>query len=76
MLLDVGYVMDNVGPPFLGEKRVVFLAILAVARMVIWQMYECANFSHRDLILFFSDQLWVKIRCDRIRLNRITFSKR
>ena len=35
MLLDVGYVVDNVLPPFQGEKHVVFLAILAVARMVI-----------------------------------------
>ena len=32
VLLDVGYVVDNVQ----GEKRVVFLVILAVARMVIW----------------------------------------
>ena len=32
VLLDVGYVVDNVLPPFQGEKRVVFLAILAVAR--------------------------------------------
>ena len=30
------YVVDKVLPPFLGEKRVVFLAILAVARIVIW----------------------------------------
>ena len=35
VLLDVGYVVDNVLPPFQGEKRVVFLAILAIARMVI-----------------------------------------
>ena len=32
VLLDVCYVVDNVLPPFQGEKRVVFLAILAVAR--------------------------------------------
>ena len=31
MLLDVGYVVDNVLPPFQSEKRMVFLAILAVA---------------------------------------------
>ena len=48
--LDVGYVVDNVSPPFQGEKCVVFLVILAVARMVIWQtrnkgLYEGANFS-------------------------------
>ena len=36
VLLDVGYFLDNLLPPFQGEKRVVFLAILAVARMVIW----------------------------------------
>ena len=74
VLLDVGYVVDNVLPPFQGEKRMVFLAILAVARMVIWTtrnkgLYDDANFSHRD-------QLRVKIRCDRKRLDRITFNKR
>ena len=31
VLLDVGYVVDNLFPPFQGEKRVVFLAIFAVA---------------------------------------------
>ena len=77
VLLDVGYVL----PPYQGEKRVVFLAILAVARMVIWTtrnkgLYVDANFSHRDLILYFRHQLRVKIRCDRKRLDRITFSKR
>ena len=86
MLLDVGYVVDNVLPPFHGEKRVVFLAILAVARMVIWTtrnkglrnkgLYDDANFSHHDLVLYFRHQLRVKIRCDRKRLDRITFSKR
>ena len=80
MLLDVGYVLDNVDPPLQSEKRMVFLVILTVARMVIWQtrskgLYEGANFSYRDLILFFRHQLRVKIRCDRRRLNRITFSK-
>ena len=81
MLLDVGYVVDNVLPPFQGEKRVVFLAILAVARMVIWStrnkgLCDDANFSHRDLVLYFRHLLRVKIRCDRKRLDRITFSKR
>ena len=70
VLLDVGYVVDNVLPPFQGEKRMVFLAILAVARMVIWTtrnkvLYDDANFSHRDLVLYFRHQLRVKIRCDR-----------
>ena len=59
----------------------VFLVILAVARMVIWQtqnkgLYKGADFSYHDLILFFRHQLRVKIRCDRRRLDRITFSKR
>ena len=81
VLLDIGYVVDNVLPPFQGEKRVVFLAILAVARMVIWMtrkkgLYDDANFSHRDLVLYFRHQLRVKIRCDRKRLDRITFSRR
>ena len=35
MLLVAGYVVDNFLPPF-QEKRVAFLANLAVARMVIW----------------------------------------
>ena len=81
VLLDVGYVVNNVLPPFQGEKRVVFLAILVVARMVVWTtrnkgFYDDANFSHRDLVLFFRHLLRVKIRCDRKRLDRIKFSKR
>ena len=81
VLLDVGYVVDNVNLPFPGEKHVVFLVILVVARMVIWQtrnkgLYEGANFSYRDLILFSRHWLRVKIRCDRRCLDRITFSKR
>ena len=57
----------------------VFLAILAVAQMVIWTtrkkgLYDDANFSHRDLVLYFKHQLKVKIRCDRKRLDRITFN--
>ena len=35
MLLDVDYVVGNVDPPYRDEKRVIFLAILAVAIMVI-----------------------------------------
>ena len=70
MLLDVGYVVVNVDPPRRGEKLVVFLAILAVARMVIWTtrkkgLYDGANFSHPDLILFFRHSLRVKIRCHK-----------
>ena len=49
VLLDVGYVVDKVLPQFQDEKRVVFLAILAVARMVIWTtrkkgLYDGATF--------------------------------
>ena len=81
MLLDVGYIVDNVLPPFQGEKRVMFLAIIAVTRMVIWStrkkgLYDDANFSHRDLVLYFRHQLRVKIRCDRKRLDCITFDKK
>ena len=81
VLLDVGLVGDNVLPLFHSEKRVVFLAILPVAWMVIWTrrkkgLYDNANFSHRDLVLYFRHQLRVKIRCDRKRLDHITFSKR
>ena len=76
----LGYVGQRFTSVF-GEKRVVFLAILAVARMEIWTMqkkglYDGANVSHWDLILFFRHQLRVKIRCDRKRLNCITFDRR
>ena len=39
-------------------------------------LYDDANVSHRDLVLYFRHQMRVKIRCDRKRLDRITFSKR
>ena len=79
--LDVGYVVDNVGPPFSGEKRKVFFAELAVARMVIWTtrlrgLYEGVSFSCRDLIYYFKHQLKVKITCDKKMLDRITFCER
>ena len=62
VLLDVGYVGDNVDSPYQGQKHVVFLLILAMARMVIWVtrnkgLYDYANFSHRDLTLFFRHQM-------------------
>ena len=77
VLLDVGCLIDNVDPPYRSEEPGMFLAILAVARMVIWttRKYGGSNFSHRDLILFFRHQLRIKIRCDRKRLDRITFDK-
>ena len=63
MLLDVGYVVDNIDPPYQGEKRVVFFAILALARMVIWVtrnkgLYDGAKISHSDLILFLLLELY------------------
>ena len=55
VLLDVGYVVDNVLPPFQGKKQVVFLAILAVTKMLLWttrktELYDDADCSHCDLI--------------------------
>ena len=66
MLLDVSYVADNVLLRFRGKKRVVFLAVLPVARMWIWMMrmkglYDGANFSHRDLIFFLGISLESKL---------------
>ena len=57
------------------------VSILAVARMGIWTtrkkgLYDDVNFSHRDLVFYFRHQLRVKIRCDRKRLDHITFDKR
>ena len=65
----VGYVVDNFLPPFQSEKRVVHLAIQAVAKIVIWTtrkkgLCDDPNFSNRNLILFIRHQLRVKIRCD------------
>ena len=59
VLLDVGYVVDNIDPPYQGEKREVFLRIRAVSRIVIWEtrnkvLYDGANFSHCNWFLFFS----------------------
>ena len=34
------------------------------------------SFSYYNLICYFKHQLRVKVRCDRKRLNRITFDKR
>ena len=81
VLLDVGYIIDNVLPPYQGKKCVMFLMILVVAKMGIWMMqkkglYDSANFSHCDLILFFRHQLRVKIRCERKCLDCITFDKK
>ena len=55
VLLDVGYVVDNVLPPFQGEKCVVFLAILAVARMVIWtsERRDCMTMQTFLIVIWF-----------------------
>ena len=79
--LDIGYIVENILPPFQGEKCVVFLMISAAAEMVIWTtqkrgLYDDANFSRRDLVLYFRHQFRVKIRCDRKRLDHITLDKR
>ena len=81
VLLDIGFVVDNVDPPRKGEKRMVFLAILAVVRMGIWEtwkkrLYDDANFSLHDLILFLRHQLRVKIKSERKRLDCVTFDIR
>ena len=39
-------------------------------------LYDGANFSHHDPIFFLGHQLWVKIRCDRKRLDCIPFDRR
>ena len=77
--LAVDLARRDLDPSYRDKKRAVFLAILAVTRMVIWMtqkkgLYDGANFSHCDLIFFFRHR--VKIKCDRKRLDRITFDKR
>ena len=81
MLLDIGYVVDNILPQFQGEKCVMLLVILAVTGIGIWTTqkkgwYDNAKFSHCDLILYFKHQLRVIIRCDRKCLACITFDRR
>ena len=73
VLLDIGYIKNSVEASWKGEKRRVFLAILAVVRMLVWTtrkkgLYEGANFSDRDLIFFFRHQLRVKFKCDRKKI--------
>ena len=40
------------------------------------ELYDDANFSHCDLVLYFRHQLRVKIRCDRKLVDRIKFNRR
>ena len=77
----MAYVVNNSSPPWDREKQLVFHAILAVARLVIWntRLRECKNgdsFSSEDLIRFFNYQLKTKIRCDRKKLAREAFCER
>ena len=78
VLLDVSYVMDNVLPPFqaCGVSRDPSCSSNGDLDYAKKGSYDDANFSHRDLILYFRHSLRVKIRCDRKRLDRITFSRR
>ena len=55
VLLDIGYVVDNVLPPLQGEKRVVLLAILAVAKMVIWTTRKKGLYVDAKLFSSWSD---------------------
>merc|ERR1711942_455621 len=81
ILLDVAYVCDNMTPPLSGVKRMVFCAVLAVARMVIWttrvnELYNGDVYSEQHLVDFFRHQLKVKIRCDWKMLSRLEFNER
>ena len=75
MLLKVDFVVDNVVPPYKGEKRVVFLAILAVARMLIWVtrikgLYEGASFSLHFLLVSCTLGIGLGSRLDAIENAR------
>ena len=64
VLHNVGYVVDNVDPPYQGEKRVVFLTILAAARMLIGEtrnkeLYDGQTFL--VVILFLGISLGFKL---------------
>lgn len=54
VLIDRKYASDNVSHPYSGVKRIVFLSLLATARMVIWtvqkeEILRCERCSHQDL---------------------------
>lgn len=66
LYLDVSYVCDNVAPPWEGRKRLMFLILLGVARMVVWITRKLVvlhedMLSHNDLIAFFKYQLKTKM---------------
>ena len=74
VLLDVGYIVDNVDPPWKGvscDPSCGSNDDLDDAKEGFICRYKL---SHRDLIFFFR-QLRVKCRCDRKPWERITFNK-
>ena len=72
VLLDVGYVVDNVLCPWKDEKRVVFLAILAVARLVIWTRRDCMTVQTFLIVIgFFSLSISLRPRSDAIENDSI-----
>lgn len=69
VLIDLTYECDNVQPLYSWVKQMVFLTLLAMARLVIWMMrkkgilrHKC--YSHQVLIRHFRPQLKVKIRTE------------
>ena len=79
--LDVCYVIFDFDPPLRGEKRLVFRAILATARMVIMTTRKeefCwgASLSNEALVSFFKHALRVRIRVDSQRQSRAAFRRR
>lgn len=71
--IDLAYACDNVSPPLSGLKRMVFLTLLAVARME--EVIQHERYSHQDLVGFFRHQLRMKIRTDRKGLLSADFNE-
>lgn len=77
--IDMAYVCDNVSPPWSWVKRLVFLMLLTVARMVMWVTQTGSiiwneRYSHnQDLTAFF--MLKVKIRTDKMWIVSADFSE-
>lgn len=68
LFLDAIYVSEKIDLLQSWENRMVFLAILAVARMVSWitclkKVYKGTSVPCRDLIVYFKHLLKMKIRC-------------
>lgn len=65
LFLGIFYVCDNVAPPWEGLKRIMFLTLLTVGKMVVWNTRQFVvlhgdMLSHHDLIAFFKHQLLIK----------------